>query len=125
MNFDGFTPHEFTRFGGLVDNDDPTVLPMGVAAVCKNCRFQLTTVATRYGLQTTMQGPNQAAISGLASLIYTPENPGETLFQVPLVFDTDGYLLVERPVGSGKLVRRAGTAGNPTGQYTCYRDRGL
>jgi hypothetical protein len=108
MNFDGFSPHEFTRFGGLVDNDDPTVLPMGVAAVCKNCRFQLTTVATRYGLQTTMQGPNQAVISGLASLIYTPENPGETLFQVPLVFDTDGYLLVERPVGSGKLVRVQG-----------------
>ena len=97
MNFDGFTPHEFTRFGGLVDNDDPTVLPMGVAVVCKNCRFQLTTVATRYGLQTVMQGPNQAAISGLASLIYTPENPGETLFQVPLVFDTDGYLLVDQP----------------------------
>ena len=108
MNFDGFTPHEFTRFGGLVDNDDPTVLPMGVAAVCKNCRFQLTTVATRYGLQTVMQGPNQAAISGLASLIYTPENPGETLFQAPLVFDTDGYLLVERPAGSGLLVRVQG-----------------
>ena len=108
MNFDGFVPHEFTRFGGLVDNDDPTVLPMGVAAVCKNCRFQLTTVATRYGLQTALQGPNQAAISGLASLIYTPENPGETLFQVPLVFDTDGYLLVERPAGSGMLVRVQG-----------------
>jgi len=108
MNFDGFIPHEFTRFGGLVDNDDPTVLPMGVAAVCKNCRFQLTTVATRYGLQTALQGPNQAAISGLASLIYTPENPGETLFQVPLVFDTDGYLLIERPAGSGILVRVQG-----------------
>jgi hypothetical protein len=108
MNFDGFIPHEFTRFGGLVDNDDPTVLPMGVAAVCKNCRFQLTTVATRYGLQTALQGPNQAAISGLASLIYTPENPGETLFQVTLVFDTDGYLLVERPAGSGILVRVQG-----------------
>ena len=108
MNFEGFLPHEFTRFGGLVDNDDPTVLPMGVAAVCKNCRFQLTTVATRYGLQTVMQGPNQAAISGLASLIYTPENRGETLFQVPLVFDTDGYLLVERPAGSGLLVRVQG-----------------
>ena len=108
MNFDGFTPHEFTRFSGLVDNDDPTVLPMGVAAVCKNCRFQLTTVATRYGLQTALQGPNQAPISGLASLIYTPENPGETLFQVPMVFDTDGYLLVERPAGSGHLVRVQG-----------------
>ena len=108
MNFDGFTPHEFTRFGGLVDNDDPTVLPMGVAAVCRNCRFQLTTVATRYGLQTAMQGPNQAGISGLAGLIYTPENPGETLFQVPMVFDTDGFLLIEKPVGSGHLVRVQG-----------------
>jgi hypothetical protein len=108
MNFEGFIPHEFTRFGGLVDNDDPTVLPMGVAAVCRNCRFQLTTVATRYGLQTVMQGPNQVPISGLASLIYTPENPGETLFQVPMVFDTDGYLLVERPTGSGRLVRVQG-----------------
>jgi hypothetical protein len=108
MNFEGFIPHEFTRFGGLVDNDDPTVLPMGVAAVCKNCRFQLTTVATRYGLQTALQGPNQAPISGLASLIYTPENPGETLFQVPMVFDTDGYLLVENPAGSGRLARVQG-----------------
>ena len=108
MNFEGFTPHEFTRFGGLVDNDDPTVLPMGVAAVCKNCRFQLTTVATRYGLQTALQSPNQAPISGLASLIYTPENPGETLFQVPMVFDTDGYLLIENPAGSGRLVRVQG-----------------
>ena len=108
MNFEGFIPHEFTRFGGLVDNDDPTVLPMGVAAVCKNCRFQLTTVATRYGLQTALQGPNQAAISGLASLIYTPENPGETLFQVPMVFDSDGYLLVEKPAGSGHLARVQG-----------------
>ena len=108
MNFDGFSPHEFTRFGGLVDNDDPTVLPMGVAAVCRNCRFQLTTVATRYGLQTAMQGPNQAPISGLASLIYTPENPGETLFQAPMMFDTDGFLLVERPAGSGTLVRVQG-----------------
>ncbi len=108
MNFEGFLPHEFTRFGGLVDNDDPTVLPMGVAAVCKNCRFQLTTVATRYGLQTALQGPNQAAITGLASLIYTPENPGETLFQVPMVFDTDGYLLVESPAGSGRLIRVQG-----------------
>jgi hypothetical protein len=108
MNFNGFLPHEFTRFGGLVDNDDPTVLPAGVAAVCKNCRFQLTTVATRYGLQTALQGPNQTPITGLASLIYTPENPGETLFQVPMLFDTDGYLLVEKPAGSQRLVRVQG-----------------
>jgi hypothetical protein len=55
-----------------------------------------------------LQGPNQAGISGLAGLIYTPENPGETLFQVPMVFDTDGFLLVEKPAGSGILVRVQG-----------------
>jgi len=92
----------------LVDNDDPTVLPIGVAAVCKNCRFELTTVATRYGLQTAMQGPNRVPITGLAGLIYTPENPGERLFQVPMLFDTDGYLLIESPAGSGRLKRVTG-----------------
>jgi hypothetical protein len=56
-----------------------------------------------------MQSPNKtASISGLASLIYTPENPGENLFQVPMVFDTSGYLLIETPVGSGRLVRVTG-----------------
>jgi hypothetical protein len=108
MNFNGFLAHEYTRFGGLVDNDDPTVLPMGVAVVCKNCRFQLTTVATRFGLQTALQGPNQAPITGLAGLTYTPENSGETFYQVPMIFDTDGYLLIERPAGSGILVRVQG-----------------
>ena len=82
MNFEGFIPHEFTRFGGLVDNDDPTVLPMGVAAVCKNCRFQLTTVATRYGLQTALQGPNQTPISGLASCRRGRTPPGASGSQV-------------------------------------------
>ena len=105
MNFNGFTPHEFTRFGGLVDHDDPTVLPVGVAAVCRNCRFQLTSVATRYGLQTAMQGPNQVAMTGLAGLIYTAENPGETSFQAPLVFDAAGSLMIERPAGSGILAQ--------------------
>ena len=46
--------------------------------------------------------------TGLASLIYTPENPGESLFQVPLIFDSDGYLLVEKPAGSGSLTRVQG-----------------
>lgn len=91
-----------------MDSDDPTVLPVGVAAVCRNCRFHLTTVATRYGLKTAFQSPNQAAITGLASLIYTPESPGESLNEVPMVFDTAGFLLVESPAGSGHLKRVEG-----------------
>ena len=32
MNFAGFAPHEFTRWSSLVEQDDPTALPMGLAA---------------------------------------------------------------------------------------------
>lgn len=108
MNFTGFTPTPYSRFGGLVESDDPTVLPSGVGVVCRNCRFELTSVATRYGLQTAMRGPNQVPITGLAPLIYTPENPGEVLFEAPMLFDAAGYLLVEQPAGSGHLVRLTG-----------------
>ena len=84
------------------------MLPLGVAAVAKNVRFNLTSVETRYGLQTAFASPNAVPITGLASLIYTPENPGEQLFQVPMVFDTDGFLLVEQPAGGGRLIRVTG-----------------
>jgi hypothetical protein len=113
VNFSGFQPYPFTRFGGIVDSEDPTILPLGVAAVCKNCRFQLTSVFCRYGLQTAATSPNAVPISGLFGAIYTPENPGETLFQAPLVFDTDGYLLIEKPVGSGSLQRIFSTLVTP------------
>jgi hypothetical protein len=103
------TPYTISRYGGLVDAEDPTVLPLGVAAVCKNCRFTLTSFFTRYGLQTAMQSPNgDASINGLYGLIYTPEAPGETKFRVPMAFDSDGFLLIENPVGTGRLVRVQG-----------------
>jgi hypothetical protein len=114
LNFNGYTPNQFTRFGGLVQAEDSTVLPIGVAAVCKNCKFYLTTVGTRYGLQTAIQGPNQVPVTGLFSSIYTPENPGETLFQAPIVFDAAGFLMREYPTGSGKLQRITGPLVTPT-----------
>jgi hypothetical protein len=103
LNFAGFKPTEFARFGGLVDVDDPTALPTGVAAVCKNSRFHLTSVATRYGLQTAMQSKNAVAINGLAGLIFTAEGVGQVGFQRPMVFDAEGLLQVENPAGSGRL----------------------
>ena len=80
------------------------MLPTGVAAVCKNSRFHLTSVATRYGIQTAMQSKNaDQPINGLASLIYTAENLGETGFQAPVLFDGAGLFQVEQPAGSGKM----------------------
>jgi hypothetical protein len=78
---------------------------MGAAPVCKNCRFALTSVETRYGIQQAMRSPNgNAQITGGLSLLYTPENPGEAFFERPMIFDTMGAILIEQPVGSGRLV---------------------
>lgn len=69
----------------------------------------MTSVGCRWGIQQAMQSPNKdAQITGALSLIYTPENPGEVLFQRPMIFDTRGTVLIESPVGSGRLVPVAG-----------------
>jgi hypothetical protein len=113
VNFDGFSPIPFARFGGFADSESPDILPMGIASVARNCRFQLTSVGSRYGIQTAMSSPNKVPITGLASLIYTPENLGEILYQSPMLFDADGGLFVESPVGSGRIVQITGAIVTP------------
>lgn len=73
-----------------------------MASTVKNCRFHLTSVGTRYGLQKQIAGVSQNPITGLLSLIYVPELPGEVLFQVPFIFDQAGNVQIETPLGSGK-----------------------
>jgi hypothetical protein len=112
MNFAGFAPHEFTRWSSLVEQDDPTALPMGVAAVARNVCFHLTSVRTRDGIQTQFQVPPDPAnpgqtppISGLGSLKYqqpSPDKPPDK--RIPLIFDMAGRVFVESPEGSGTLV---------------------
>src|SRR5438067_5331846 len=85
MNFTGFAPHEFSRWSSLVEQDDPTALPIGLAAVARNVSFHLTSVRTRDGIQMQFQTPTQdQPITGLASLKYQ-QSSGDT--QVPMIFD--------------------------------------
>src|SRR5436853_5272316 len=110
MNFAGFAPHEFTRWSSLVEQDDPTALPIGLAAVARNVTFHLTSVRTRDGVQMQFQVPPDPAnpgqtppISGLASLKYqqsSPDKPPDK--RIPLIFDMAGRVFVESPEGSGK-----------------------
>jgi hypothetical protein len=113
MNFSGFAPHEFSRWSSLVEQDDPTALPMGLAAVAKNVTFHMTSVRTREGIQTQFQTPppdpanpsQNQPITGLASLKYqqpSPDKPPDK--RVPLIFDLAGRMFVESPEGSGTLV---------------------
>ena len=87
---------------GLVDEDDPTNLPMGCAALAQNCRFNLTEVETRYGLQTAIQGKNESPITGLLACAYTPESALESYFQAILLYDYTGSLQIENPTGTGR-----------------------
>lgn len=101
-------PTPINRFLGQVDQDDPTNLPMGLAAVCRNSDFTrdspgVTCVNTRAGNNLTMQGLNQAPITGMLGFLYLPELPGEQFFQMPLIFDALGALQRENPVGLGHM----------------------
>lgn len=49
MNFDGFSPQTIPRFGSLVQNDDVTELPLGVASDVQNCDYRTQSVGPRDG----------------------------------------------------------------------------
>lgn len=92
-----------SRFLGLCNADDPTNLPVGVAADCRNCAFDLISVRTRDGINTTMQGINKSPIVGLIGALYTPETETESFFQLPMIYDMAGSLQYEQPVGTGRM----------------------
>src|SRR5262249_6875574 len=111
MNFEGFTPHEFNRWSSLVEQDDPTALPEGVAGVARNVTVCLNSVRTRGGITCQSKPPRKAQpITGLASLIN--HQPAAST-QVPLIFDMNGNLYVESPAGSGALARVSSTQISP------------
>ena len=101
-NYQGASPVEYSRFLGLVDEEDPTALPMGSAALAQNVRFTLTAVETRFGLQTAIQGLNKSPITGLLGTAYTPELVAESYFQAILLYDYTGALMIENPTGTGR-----------------------
>lgn len=108
MNFAG-RPLEINRMLGFCDLDDPSNLPVGLAAICRNADFGLTSVMTRAGINMEaagvaagIQGINQSPITGLMGLLYNPENSSQNFFQLPLLFDMAGSLQGEFAVGGGR-----------------------
>lgn len=103
-------PVNFNRFLGQVDQDDPTNLPVGLAAVCLNTDFTrdspgVTCAGTRAGFNRAMQGVAQAAITGASFFVFSPQLPGQARFEMPVAFDYAGNLQREVPVGSGRMVK--------------------
>ena len=69
-NLDGFTCVGVDRFSSQVEQADATVIPYGTSPNAKNCRFVLTDVETRYGLQVQygFKLPSGLPCTGLACL---------------------------------------------------------
>jgi hypothetical protein len=109
-NFEGCTPYSIERFTSLFEQDDVTVAPLGVAAVCRNSRFHLTGVDTRYGINQKVGngwfGLNLGTgfpVTGAYSFKYSGNGVAPDK-QVPLVYDQNGNLKIESPAGSGVMV---------------------
>jgi len=103
------TPVPIGRMLGQVDQDDPTNLPVGCAAVCKNVDF--TRDATGAGLSATTRAGNcqimQGAKSpgtGLWDFQYEPESADDPFFQQVIRFNLAGTFEREYPVGTGRMI---------------------
>jgi hypothetical protein len=117
---------DITRFLGQVTLDDPTNLPAGCAAICRNIEFTLdtgnvTAATTRAGINLGIQGINQAPITGFEEFVYQPEFAGDTpSFERPVHFDALGALQYENPLGTGRSVQFPAVPGGftpPAGVY--------
>lgn len=113
-------PVPFNRFLGQVDQDDPTNLPVGVAALCENTDFTrdspgVTCANTRAGVNLAMQlvgtdgkTAKDSATGGIF-FQYEPELasdadlfPPAGYFSMPILFEKGGCLQRENPVGTGR-----------------------
>jgi hypothetical protein len=96
--------------GSLVDWDDPITTAPGLANVAKNVRYLANSVATRYGIKSTIQVTAAKTVRGMA-MTKTINAGVET--EVPIFFDSGGNLLKENPSGSGIPVPINGALVNP------------
>lgn len=102
------TPVPITRLLGQVDQDDPTNLPIGCAAVCRNTDFTrdavggVTAANTRAGNSMIMQGAPSPG-TGFWDFQYSPISATDPFFQMMLRFTLSGVTERENPVGTGRM----------------------
>ncbi len=123
-NLEGYQRYAVERFCSQVDQDDPINLPIGVLAVARNCKFVLTRVRTRDGINKrlgpTWVGMDMATGKPVTGL-YAWKFSGNGVLpdkQVPMAFDSAGNLKIESPPGSGIMVPVSNSSlALPAGSY--------
>lgn len=98
MSWEGYQRVPVERMGSLVTNFASEKLPSGVSPNLRNMKFTRNSVKTRDGLQKQFSLPDDdAPVRGMGVLIRT----GLTPTYIPTLFDAEGQLSIESPVGAG------------------------
>ena len=99
------------RMLGQVDQDDSTVLPVGLASLVRNFEWTRdapgpTCATTRAGINAQMRLVDKMnPATGLLGFAYSPESAIDPFFQMPLAFQPTVGSQYESPVGSGNMVK--------------------
>ena len=107
MDFAGYLPFPDKELGGGADYDNATMIPMGLAVLCRNMRFRKRSVRTRDGYLHTMSYAIQPGVSNVPAFDFTGIEALDVLVnnprQVVIASTSRGDLLQESPVGSGTM----------------------
>lgn len=78
MNFDGYQPQTVPRFGSLVQSDDTTELPLGIASDVQNCKYRAQSVGPRDGTSVKLKFGAGNGVRGLGVIRYlAADNSGQ------------------------------------------------
>jgi hypothetical protein len=83
VNFDGYTPQSIPRFGSVVQADDVTELPYGIAEDVENCSYRTQSVGPRDGLGLALTFGQGNDLRGVGVLRYlAADNTGQENIQI-------------------------------------------
>lgn len=107
MNFGDAKPQAIPRFGSVVQWDNPTQLPLGLATSSRNNRYTAQSVGTRYGFKNRLKfGAVNSSVAGLGALRYlSADNNGTELFNLLAYTGADGNVWSAVPFQQGSVTK--------------------
>jgi hypothetical protein len=103
VNFDGYQPQTLPRIGSLVQSDDVTELPLGIASEVQNCSYRAQSGGVRDGVGIKLVFGEGNSVVGLGMLRYlAADNSGQE--NISLVACTkDGNVWSASPFSQGTV----------------------
>ena len=107
MYFGDAKPQAIPRYGSVVQWDDKTQLPLGLADIVRNCRYTAQSVGTRWGFSKRLSfGAQGSSVTGLGILRYIAADTTATeLINLLAYTAADGNLWSAVPFQPGSVAQ--------------------